>query len=308
MLSKLPFECPPELLEKGRSGKPALTAIAGAGGELALESARQAVEAGLIEPVLVGDPKVIAAAAEAIGWQTSGLRTVEAGSEAEAAAVAVELARDGKVEAVMKGQIPTEVLMRAVVDRDKGLRTEQRMSHVFYMTAPGRQGSITITDAAVNVAPNVETRLHIARNAVALHHALGDEEPKVAILSATEKANEAMPSSLEAAEIARRAATGEIERALVEGPFAIDLAISPQAAAVKGVVGGIAGQADILVVPNIETGNALFKAMVYFMSATAAGLVMGARVPIALTSRADPPEARLAAAALAAIVAAHDAD
>jgi len=285
-----------------------LTAIAGAGGELALESVRQAVEAGLIEPVLVGDPRAIAAAAEAIGWQTSGLRTVEAASEAEAAAVAVELARDGRVEAVMKGQIPTEVLMRAVVDRDKGLRTEQRMSHVFYMTAPGRQGSLTITDAAVNVAPDVETRLHIARNAVALHHALGNDEPKVAILSASEKTNEAMPSSLEAAEIARRAAAGEIERALVEGPFAIDLAISPQAAAVKGVASAIAGQADILVVPNIETGNALFKAMVYFMSATAAGLVMGARVPIALTSRADPPEARLAAAALAAIVAAHNAD
>lgn len=308
MLSDLPYECPRDLLDKGRTGRPTLTAVAGAGGALALESARQAAEAGLIEPVLVGDPKAIAAAAEAIGWQTSGLRIVEAGSAAEAAALAVELARDGGVEAVMKGQIPTEVLMRAVVDRDKGLRTDQRMSHVFYMTAPGRPGSLTITDAAVNVAPNVETRLHIARNAVALHHALGNEEPKVAILSATEHANEAMPSSLEAAEVARRAAKGEVERALVEGPFAIDLAISPRAAAVKGVAGVVAGQADILVVPNIETGNALFKAMVYFLSATAAGLVMGARVPIVLTSRADPPEARLAATALAAIVAGREAD
>ena len=305
MLSDLPFECPPELLDKGRGGQLTRTAVAGAGGELALESARQAADAGLIEPVLVGDPKAIAAAAEKIGWRTSGLGTVAAGSATEAAALAVELARDGRVGAVMKGQIPTEVLMRAVVDRDKGLRTDQRMSHVFYMTAPGRPGSLTVTDAAVNVAPNVETRLHITRNAVALHHALRNEQPKVAILSATEHANDAMPSSLEAAEIVARAAAGEVERALVEGPFALDLAISPQAAAVKGVAGAVAGQADILVVPNIETGNALFKAMVYFMSATAAGLVMGARVPIVLTSRADPPEARLAATALAAIVAAH---
>jgi phosphotransacetylase len=302
LLSDLPFECPRDLLEKGATGAPAPTAVAGASGELPLESARLAAKAGLIEPVLVGEPNRISALAGAIGWDIAGLRIVTAASEAAAAETAVALARGNEVAALMKGQIPTDVLMRAVVNRETGLRTGQRLSHVFYMTAPGRAGAFTITDAAVNVAPDVETRLQITRNAVALHHALGEPQPKVAMLSATEHASAAMPSSLDAAEIVERA-SDEVEGALVEGPFALDIAISPQAAAVKGVDSRVAGRADILVVPNIETGNALFKAMVYFLSATAAGLVLGAKVPIVLTSRADPPEARLAAAALAAIVA-----
>jgi phosphotransacetylase len=277
-------------------------AIAGAAGELALESARRAAEAGLIEPVLVGDALRIADLARSLGWDLQGLRVVAAEDETAAAETAVALARGNEVAAVMKGQIPTDVLMRAVVDRETGLRTGQRLSHVFYMTAPGRTGALTITDAVVNVAPDVETRLHITRNAAGLYHALGEAEAKVAVLSATEHPIKAMPSSMEAAEIVERAAD-EVAGALVEGPFALDLAISPQAAAVKGVDSKVAGRADILLVPNIETGNALFKAMVYFMIATAAGLVLGAKVPIVLTSRADPPEARLAATALAAIVA-----
>ncbi len=303
MLSSLPFECPPELLEKGRTGTPTRTAVAGAGGETALESARMAAVAGLIEPVLVGDPTAIDRVARAIGWDLAGIRVVTAEGEQATAETAVALARGGEVVALMKGQLPTDVLMRAVVSRDTGLRTGGRLSHVFYMTAPGREGALTITDAAVNVAPDVETRLHITRNAVGLLHALATTEPRVAILSATEHAIASMPSSLEAAEIAERAMAGEVRDAIVEGPFALDLAISPKAAAVKGVESEVAGRADILVAPNIETGNALFKAMVYFLSATAAGLVLGAKVPIVLTSRADPPEARLAATALAAIVA-----
>ncbi len=303
MLSSLPFECPPELLERGRGGAPTPTVVAGADSEVALESARLAVAAHLIEPILVGQPEAIAHAARGSGWDLADHRIVAAEGEAAAAETAVAIARGGEAQALMKGQVPTNVLMRAVVARDTGLRTGQRLSHVFYMTAPERHGSITITDAAVNVAPDLDTRLHIIRNAVGLLHALGTAEPKVAVLSATEKPTEAMPSSLEAAEIAERAAAGEVEGAVVEGPFALDLAISPKAAAIKGMESRVAGQADILVAPNIETGNALFKAMVYFMSATAAGLVLGAKVPIVLTSRADPPEARLAAAALAAIVA-----
>ncbi len=308
MLSSLPFECPPELLEKGSAGPPTRTAVAGAGGETALESARMATVAGLIKPVLVGDQAAIERVAHAIGWDLTGIRVVTAQDEQAAAESAVALARDGEVGALMKGQLPTDVLMRAVVKRDTGLRIGGRLSHVFYMTVPDRAGALTITDAAVNVAPDVETRLHITRNAVGLLHALGTTAPRVAILSATEHANKSMPSSLEAAEIAQRAMAGEVQDAIVEGPFALDLAISPKAAAVKGVESHVAGQADILVVPNIETGNALFKAMVYFLSATAAGLVLGAKVPIVLTSRADPPEARLAAAALAAIVAGHSGD
>jgi phosphate acetyltransferase len=289
-------------LERGRTGAPTPTAIAGAAAPLALESARRATEAGLIEPVLVGEALRIADLARSLDWDIQGLRIVAAEDEAAVAETAVALARGNEVAAVMKGQVPTDVLMRAVVDRETGLRTGQRLSHVFYMTAPGRAGALTITDAVINVAPDVETRLHITRNAVGLYQALGEAEPKVAVLSATEHAIAAMPSSMEAAEIVERAAD-EVPGALVEGPFALDIAVSPQAAAVKGVDSKVAGQADILVVPNIETGNALFKAMVYFLSATAAGLVLGAKVPIVLTSRADPPEARLAATALAAIVA-----
>jgi phosphate acetyltransferase len=305
LLSYLPYECPPKLLERARSGNPTPTALAGAGGKVALESARRAAAEGLVEPVLVGPPGAIEALAREIGWDLEGLRIVPAEEDRAVAEAAVALARGREVAALMKGQLPTNVLMRAVVDRETGLRTGKRLSHVFHMSVPGRAGAVTISDAAVNVTPDVETRLHITRNAVALLHALGEAEPRVAILSATEHASDAMPSSREAEEIARRASGGEVEGALVEGPFALDLAISPQAAEIKGVESPVAGKADILIVPNIETGNALFKSMVYYLSATAAGLVMGAKVPIILTSRADPPEARLAAAALAAIVAGH---
>jgi phosphotransacetylase len=305
MLSSLPYECPPELLDKARQGPPTPTALVGAGGRLALESARQAHEAGLIEPCLVGDADDIVAAARAIGWNIADLRVVPAGDETKSAETAVALARGNEVAALMKGQVHTDALMRAVVNREAGLRGGRRISHVFHMTAPGRPGALCITDAAVNVAPDVAARMDILANAVGLFHALGNPEPKVAVLSATETPIAAMPSSQDAAEIVRRAAQGEVPGALVDGPLALDVAVSPEAAAVKGVDSPVAGQADILLVPNIETGNALFKAMVYFMSATAAGLVLGARVPVTLTSRADPPEARLAATALAAIAAAH---
>jgi phosphate acetyltransferase len=296
------------VIEKATAATPTPTAVAGAGGRLALESARRATEAGLIEPCLVGDPEAITAAASGIGWDLAPYRCVSAEDETKAAEAAVALARGNEVAALMKGQVHTDTLMRAVVDRENGLRTGRRMSHIFYMTAPDRQGALTITDAAVNVAPDAAVKLDIINNAVDLLHALGTPEPKIAVLSATDTPIAAMPSSLEAAEVVRRAVQGAVTGAVVDGPFALDLAISPEAATVKGVDSPVAGQADILLVPNIETGNALYKAMVYFMSATAAGLVMGAKVPIILTSRADPPEARLTAAALAAIVARHCAE
>ncbi len=302
MLSSAPFVCPPDLLEKARQHPPLPTAVAGAEGRVALESTRLAAEAGLMEPTLIGDPDTIAATAADIGWDISGLRVIAANDEAGAARAAIALARDSEVAAVMKGHIHTESLMRAVIDRDQGLRTGRRISHVFYMTAPERDGTICITDAAINVSPDVDAKLDIIRNAATLFNALNDGEAKVALLSASEVPSDALPSSVEAEETARRAAV-EVPGVVVEGPLSFDLAVSPAAAAIKGFESVVAGAADILVVPNIETGNALVKAMVHFMSATAAGLVLGARVPIILTSRADPPEARLAAAALAAIVA-----
>lgn len=308
MLSTLPFDTPDQVIAQASGGAAAVTAVAGAGSRVALESARRAAEHGLIEPVLVGDLDAVAAIARDMDWDLGGIRRVAAADERRAAETAVALARGGEAAALMKGQVHTDALMRAVVDRATGLRAGRRMSHVFYMTAPGREGSIAISDAAINVAPGPGVKLDIVNNAVAMLHALGIAEPKVAVLSATETPIAAMPSSLDAAEVVRRAAEGEVAGAVLDGPFALDIAVSPEAAAIKGVDSPVAGRADLLIMPNIEAGNAVFKAMVYFMSATAAGLVMGAKVPIILTSRADPPEARLTAAALAAIVAAHEVD
>jgi len=304
MLSTVPFEVPPTLLDKARAAPGLTMAVAGAGHPVAMESARRAAEAGLIEPVLVGDADVIRAIARDMGWNIAGLRVVDAGDEAGAAKTAAMLARGGEVAALMKGHVHTEALMRAVLDRAAGLRTGRRISHVFHMTVPGRERVLYITDAAINVQPDSDDKLHIIANAVDVAHALGVAEPRVAVLSGAETVNASMPSSVEAAEVTRRANDGAVTGAVVDGPLSFDNAVSPEAAAIKGVDSPVAGRADILVVPNLESGNFLFKQMVYFMSATAAGIVMGARVPIVLTSRADPPEARLAAAALAVIVAA----
>lgn len=302
MLSKRPYECPAALLEQARALPPVATAVASAGAALPLESARLAQEAGLIEPLLVGDPDAIARAAEAIGWDIGGLRVIAAETEKAAACAAAALCRDGEAGALMKGQLHTDAFMLGILKRESGLRTKRRLTHVFHMTVPGSGRTLLITDAAVNVAPDVNTRVQALKNAVDLAHALGMDEPRVAVLSATEEVTGKMPSSVEAAQIAERARR-EVAGALIHGPLAFDNALSPEAAALKGIDDPVAGNADILVVPNIETGNALFKMMVYFMSACAAGIVLGAKVPAILTSRADPPEARLAAAAIASILA-----
>lgn len=305
MLSDEPFEIPKALIDRCRGIAPVTTAVAGADHIVALESARQAHEEGLITPVLIGDANEIKSLSNDIGWDAEGIRMIDADGEAESPGKAVELARAGEVGAIMKGHVHTDALMSAVVNRDKGLRTGRRLSHVFHMTLPGQDRALLITDAAVNVHPDVKTKVDIVKNAVELSHAIGNEYPKVAMLSATESVLAAMPSSGEAAEVVRIAASGEVGNALVDGPFAFDNAVSPEAARLKGINSPVAGNADVLAVPNIETGNSLFKMMVYFMSATAAGIVMGAKVPIMLTSRADPPQARVASAALAALVAAH---
>jgi phosphate acetyltransferase len=304
MLSRKPFVCPPELLKKAQALHPVATAVASAGSPLPMESARRSAEAGLLEPILVGNQRSIEAIAEEMSWDVSNLRIVSADGETAAAETAVALARSGEAAAVMKGQVHTDVLMRAVFNRDTGLRVGRRISHVFHMTIPERTGSLLITDAAVNVSPDVATKLDIIRNAVDVLHALGNTKPKVAILSATEQPNESVPSSVAAREVSRLARE-QISDALIDGPFAFDNAMSPEAAAIKGIDSPVAGQADMVLVPNIETGNTLYKCMVFLMSATAAGIVVGTRVPVILTSRADPPEARLASAALAAIVSGH---
>ena len=302
MLSSRPFECPPVLLEQARRRPSVTTAIANAGSALALESAKQAVEKDLIEPILVGDRNDIARTADEIEWDIRGYEIFHAYDEEEAAVKAAKLAGHGSAGALMKGHVHTDTFMMAMLNRDSGLRTGRRLTHVFHMTVPDQDKALLITDAAINIAPDLETKFGATRNAVHLAHCLGISKPRVAILSGTEEATDRMPSSLAAVALAERASE-ELDGALVYGPVAFDNAVSPEAARIKGIDHPVAGNADILVVPNIETGNALFKIMVYFMSACAAGIVLGAKVPAILTSRADPPEARLASAAIAAILA-----
>lgn len=302
MLSKIPFEFPGYLTKLAAGLSPLPMAVAGAGHPLVMDSARRATEGGFIEPVLVGDAGEIAAIARETGWDISAIRLVSADSEAHAAETAAALARGGEVAALMKGHIHTDTLMRAILTRSAGLRTDRRVSHIFHMTLPGRDRVIYITDAAVNVHPGVAEKLDIVVNSVELAQKLGMAEPRVAMLSGAETVNPAMPSSVEADEVVRLANNGAVKGAIIDGPFGFDNAVSPEAARIKGVDSPVAGQADILIVPNLEAGNFLFKQMVYFMSATAAGIVMGAKVPVVLTSRADPPEARLAAAAIASII------
>ncbi|NQV82710.1 MAG: bifunctional enoyl-CoA hydratase/phosphate acetyltransferase [Rhodospirillales bacterium] len=308
MLSKTPFEVPPYLLEKATHLPRCPMAIAGADNEIVLESARQAFDAGIITPVLIGDADIIHSLSDVIGWDIADVETVDLTGEAAISGAVVSLAASGAVKIIMKGYVHTDALMRAVIQRDAGLRTERRISHVFHMTIPGRDTVLLITDGAVNVAPTINTRMDIIRNAVDMAHALGNTNPKVAVLSGAEVVNPSMPSSVESAEIIDRARKGEIDGCIIDGPFAFDLAVSPDAARIKGIDSLVAGQADIVVVPNIEMGNGLFKMMVHFMSGLAAGVVMGARVPIVLTSRADPPEARFAATLIAAIIANRDED
>ena len=303
MLSEIPFEVPPYLLDRIEGMDLVRMAIAGADHPIALKSARQGADAGLIDPVLVGDADVIRAAAREIDWDITSFAIVDAVGEEKAPAAAVALARSGEVTSLMKGHLHTDALMKAVVNREHGLRTSRRLSHIFHMTVPGNDRVLMITDAAVNVQPDTDTKIDITNNAIEMAHALGNPKPRVALMSGTESVLPAMPSSVDAAKVVKRANAGEVKNAIVDGPFAFDNALSKKAAALKGMDGPVAGQADILVVPNIETGNGLFKMMVYFMSGLAAGLVMGALVPIVLTSRADPPEARFAATAIAAIVA-----
>ncbi len=306
MLSEAPYEVPPYLLRLVRRLPRCPMAIAGADNEVALESARQAAEAGTITPVLVGDAEAIHSLSDAIGWDIANLEIINLTDEEAVSDAVVSLAASGAVKGIMKGHVHTDVLMRAVVQRGSGLRTDRRISHVFHMTIPKRDRVLMITDGAVNVAPSVNTRMDIIRNAVDMAHALGNPQPRVAVLSGAEVVNPSMPSSVEGAEIVARARNGEIDDCIIDGPFAFDLAVSPEAAKIKGIDSPVAGRADIVVVPNIEMGNGLFKMMVHFMSGLAAGVVMGAGVPIVLTSRADPPEARFAATMIAAILAHGD--
>ena len=303
MLSHLTPVCPPQLLKQAQALPAMTTAVVNAGSELALESAKLAFEAGIIVPVLVGDETAIHAAAKAIDWSISSFKLIASNGEEDAAEKAVQCIHQGTAQLLMKGNVHTDVLIRALLNKQHGLRTGERLSHLFHMSVPGNSRVLCITDAVVNVLPDTKTQLSILRGATDVMHALGNAKPKIALLSATEAVTQAMPSSSNAKELLGAMLEQDHLAAEVFGPLAFDGAVSPEAARLKGIDSPVAGYADVLLVPNIETGNAIFKQMVYFNGATAAGVLMGARVPVMLTSRADPPAARLASAALAVIYA-----
>ncbi|MCS0583983.1 bifunctional enoyl-CoA hydratase/phosphate acetyltransferase [Massilia pinisoli] len=262
----------------------------------------EAAREGLIEPVLVGPEAKIRQAAAHANVDLTPYRIVPTEHSHAAADAAVALARSGDVGAIMKGALHTDELMHAVVAKDTGLRTGRRISHVFAMDVPTYPRPLFITDAAINVYPTLEDKRDIVQNAVDLAHALGMAAPRVAILSALETVSTKIASTIEAAALCKMAERGQIEGAIVDGPMAFDLAVSAEAAQTKGFVSPVAGQADILVVPDLEAGNMLAKQLEYLAEAQVAGIVLGARVPIILTSRADGPLARLASCALAALL------
>jgi phosphate acetyltransferase len=270
----------------------------------AILAAIEVRDEGLFEPLLIGPEAKIRATAEAARVSLDGIPIEAVPHSHAAAARAVELAVAGKVSVLVKGSLHTDELLGAVVAEGSGLRTERRISHVYAMDVPAYDKPLIVTDAAINIRPTLEQKRDICQNAIDLLHKLGMEEPLVAVLAAVETVNPNMPATLDAAALTVMAARGQIRGAKVDGPLAFDNAISLDAARIKGIVSPVAGRADILLVPDLEAGNMLAKQLIYFAGATAAGLVLGARVPIVLTSRADSLAARIASAALAKLVAA----
>jgi phosphate acetyltransferase len=290
-------------LREARLLPPILTAVVHPCGPEAIAAAIEARDEGLITPVLVGPEHKIRAAAELASISLAGLQ-IETTEHSHAAAVrSVELASTGKVEALMKGSLHTDELLGAVVGGGSGLRTDRRISQVYVLDVAAYPKPIVITDAAVNIAPTLEQKRDICQNAIDFLQLLGVERPLVAILAAVEVVNPSMPATLDAAALTVMAMRGQITGAVVDGPLAFDNAISFDSARIKAIVSPVAGQADILVVPNLETGNMLAKQLIYLAGADAAGLVLGARVPIILTSRSDALKVRLASAALAKLTA-----
>lgn len=263
----------------------------------------EAVELGLIDPTLVGPQNKIMAAAQALGKPISTMRIVDVPHSHAAAGKAVEIVRAGEAEALMKGSLHTDELMGAVVRREGGLRTARRVSHCFVMDVPGHETPLIITDAAVNIAPTLEDKVHIVQNAIDLARAMRVDPVRVAILSAMETVNPKVPSTIEAAALCKMADRGQITGGIVDGPLALDNAINLGAAKIKKIQSLVAGQANVLVVPDLEAGNMLAKSLTFLADADAAGIVLGARVPVILTSRADSTITRLASCAVASLVA-----
>lgn len=293
--------CPPGLLKLAQSCPPTPTAIVNAGHALTMKSVQIATDLGLMLPLFIGQPSLIQQEAEKLGWDISQHPIYGAEHGEDAVEKAATLARDGDAKAIMKGHIKTHEFVAALSARKAGLLTTDRLVHLFYITDPIRHKPVIVTDAAINVAPRMKHRKSMLSQIESLAIATGIKRPKIAILSATEIPNSAMPSSMEAEELTAWAKVN-LSNSDVSGPLAFDLIISPQAAKTKGLDHDkVAGRADAILVPDITSGNAIYKALVYLSGGCAAGIGLGLKVPVLLTSRADPPPARIASAALASI-------
>ena len=300
MLSNKEIICPNNLLKIARDKGPAKAVIVNAGKKVAILSTKQAVEANLITPIFVGDKPLIQDIAKEISWDIAKYEIIHEPIENNTAPIAAKLASEGKVKIIVKGHIHTDVLMKAVLKRDLNLIGKKRLSHIWHMTLQKDDKPFIITDGALNVLPKLETKMHILKNSIDFAKRIGISRPKVSVLSATEEVLDSMPSSKDAQELTKRAKAEGIE-ADVFGPMAFDNSVSEKAAQIKGIKNVVAGKTDILLVPNVEAGNGLVKMMIFFMGARAAGVVIGGKVPVVITSRADDTQARLASMAAAVV-------
>jgi phosphotransacetylase len=292
-----------ELLERCRGLAPVATAVAWPCDETSLAGAIDAAAQGLITPILVGPAAKIAEVARAHRIDLGSTEIVDVGDSHAAAAKAVQLVREGRAELLMKGSLHSDEILGAVVAKESGLRAGRRLSHVFLMDVPTYHKVLIVTDGAINIAPTLEDKVDICQNAIDLAKSFGIERPKVAILAAVEVVNSRMPATLDAAALCKMAERGQIKGGLLDGPLAFDNAISREAADIKGIVSEVAGDPDVLLAPDLEAGNMVAKQLSFLANADSAGLVLGARVPVILTSRADSLRSRVASCAVAALAA-----
>tara|TARA_B100000131_G_scaffold146640_1_gene142592 strand:+ start:572 stop:1489 length:918 start_codon:yes stop_codon:yes gene_type:complete len=300
MLSNKKIICPNNLINVAKKVGTIDAAIVNAGEIFPMEAVHKAVQHNLIKPTFIGNENEIKKYADKLKWDISKYKIINEEDENSTAPIAAKLASDDKVKIIVKGHIHTDVLMKAVLKRDLNLIGKKRLSHVWHMTLDKNDKPFIITDGVVNVLPKLEVKMHILRNAVDFANKIGISRPKVAVLSATEEILESVPSSIDANMITKRAKEENIN-ADVFGPLAFDNSVSKKSAAIKKIKNDVSGNTDILLVPNVESGNALVKMMIYFMGACAAGVVLGSKVPVVITSRSDEAEARLASIAAAVV-------
>ena len=303
MLSNIKAIVPENLIFLAKKTPNIPAAIICAHHKSSMDSSKQACDLGLIDPIFIGEKNLIQEEADNLSWNISNYKIIDNENDQEAALAGAELARDNKIKVMIKGNLHTDILMRVYLKKEFGLIEGRRLSHIWHMTTNESSKPLFITDGALNVSPRIEVKMHILNNVINFAKKMNIQKPRVAVLSGTEDPIESMPSSIDAKVIMERAQKENID-AYIHGPLAIDNAISPEAAEIKKIRNEVAGKADILLVPNLETGNALSKMMVYFMGACAAGFIVGGKVPVVVTSRADNSASRLASIA-ASIIATH---